>query len=58
MIELTSSDHDEGAPFEFTGSITQLNFVATDHLSATACCNEKVSVNDGRDVEHAIEISD
>ena len=56
MIELTSSDHDEGAPFEFTESFTQLNFVATDHLSARR--DEEVSVNDGRDVEHAIEISD
>ena len=53
-IDLTDSDHDEGAFFEFPGSFIQL-FVATNHLPA---CDKEVSTNDGRDVEHAIEISD
>ena len=55
-IDLTGSDHDEGALFEFTGSFIQLIFVVTDHLPAR--CDAEVSINDGRDVEHAIEISD
>ena len=55
-IDLTGSDHDEGALFEFTGSFIQLIFVVTDHLPARR--DEEVSINDGHDVEHAIEISD
>ena len=55
-IDLTDSDHDEGALFGFPGSFIQLIFVATDHLPA--CRDEEVSVNDGRDAEHAIQISD
>ena len=47
------SDHDV---IEFTGSFMQLNFVVTDHLPARR--DEEVSINDGRDGEHAIEISD
>ena len=50
------SDHDEGALFEFTGSFIRLNSVLTDHLPAR--CDEEASINDGRDVEPAIEISD
>ena len=41
-----SSDHDEGALFEFTGSITRLNFVVTDHLLARR--DEEVSVSERR----------
>ena len=48
-IDLTGLDHDEGVLFEFTGSFIQLIFVVAD---------EEVSINDGHDVEHAIEISD
>ena len=56
-IDLTGSDHDEGALFEFTRSFTQLNSVVTDHLPAHRDEFE-VRVNDGRDVEHVIEIGD
>ena len=55
-IDLMGSDHDEGALLEFTGGLIQLIFVVTDHLPARR--DEEVSTNDGRDVEHAIEISD
>ena len=55
-IHLTGSDHDEGELFEFTGSSIQLIFVVTNHQPARR--DEEVSINDGRDVEHAIEISD
>ena len=55
-IHLTGSDHNEGELFEFTRSSIQQIFVVTDHLRAHR--DEEVSINDGRDVEHAIEISD
>ena len=55
-IDVSGSDYDKGALFEFTGSFIQLIFVVTNYLPA--CRNEEVSTNDGRDVEHAIEISD
>ena len=55
-IHLTGSDHNEGELFEFTRSSIQQIFVVTDHLRARH--DEEVSINDGHDVEHAIEISD
>ena len=55
-IHLTGSDHNECELFEFTRSSIQQIFVVTDHLRARR--DEEVSINDGHDVEHAIEISD
>ena len=55
-IQLTGSDHNEGELCEFTRSSIQQIFVVTDHLRARR--DEEVSINDGHDVEHAIEISD
>ena len=55
-MHLTGSDHNEGELFEFTRSSIQQIFVVADHRRARR--DEEVSINDGHDVEHAIEISD
>ena len=49
------SDHDEGALFGFTGSFIRPNPILIDHLPARR--DEEVRINDGHDVEHAIEMS-